>query len=132
MTNDNGLITGAGLQPCFAPSIDALAGAIRAVAESDTSDGATLRDAEACLLTLRANAAGNTPGLYSALDTVRSALRAVEDIARRPVDLVPNRAELLTVAQSHARSAIGFLIEVLRRAKPSVRSSAGSSRSAAW
>ena len=131
MTNDNGLITGAGLQPCFASSINALVGAIWAVAESDTSDGAALRDAEACLLTLRANAAGNTPGLYSALDAVRSALRAVEDIARRPEGLVPNRAELLTVAQSHARSALGFLIEVLRRAKPNVRSSAGPPRSVA-
>jgi len=131
MTNDNGLISGTGLQLCFAPSIDALAGIIQAVAESDTSDGATLRDAEACLLMIRANAASNTPGLYSALDAVRSALRAVEDIARRPADLVPNRAELLTVAQSHARSAVSFLGEVLRRAKPNVRSSVGSSRSAA-
>ncbi|CAA2161191.1 hypothetical protein MBRA_06351 [Methylobacterium brachiatum] len=131
MTNDNGLITGAGLQPCFAPSINALARAIRAVAESDTSDGATLREAEACLLTLRANAASNTPGLYSTLDAVRAALRAVEDIARRPADLVPNRAELLIVAQSHAQSAVGFLIEVLRRAKTNVRLSAGLLGSAA-
>ena len=61
MTNDNGLISGTGLHPCFAPSVEALAGAIQIVAESDTSDGAILRDADACLLTIRANAAGNTP-----------------------------------------------------------------------
>ena len=131
MPNDDGLIPGTGLLPCFAPSIQVLEGAIRGVAESDTSDGATLRDAEACLLTIRANAVSNTPGLYNALDAVRSALRAVDDIARRPADLVPNRAELLIVAQSHAQSAVGFLIEVLRRAKPNVRLSAGLLESAA-
>ena len=131
MTNDNGLISGAGLLPCFAPSIQALEGAIRAVAGSSMSRGTALRDAEACLLTIRANAASNTPGLYSALDSVRSAFRAVEDIARRPADLVPNRAELLTAAQSHGQSAVGFLIEVLRRAKPNVRLSSGLLESAA-
>ncbi|WP_267427375.1 hypothetical protein [Methylobacterium sp. GC_Met_2] len=79
-----------------------------------------MRDVEASLLTIRANAASNTPGLYSALDAVRSALRAVEDIARRPAERVLNRAGLLTAAQSHAQSATGFLAEVLRRAKPNV------------
>ena len=121
MTNDNGLITGTGLLPCFAPSIQMLDAALQAVAELSSSDGAALRDAEACLLTIRANAASNTPGLFSALDAVRSAFRAVEDIARRPADLVPNRAGLLTVAQSHAQSAISFLVAVLRSAKPNAR-----------
>ena len=131
MTNDNDLVSGAGLQPCFAPSIQMLHDAIQVVAGSRSSVGAALRDAEACLLTIRSNAASNTPGLYSALDAVRSALRAVEDIARRPADLIPNRAELLTVAQSHAQSAVAFLVEVLRRAKPNVRISAVWSRSTA-
>ncbi|MCJ2089057.1 MICOS complex subunit MIC60 [Methylobacterium sp. E-005] len=121
MTNDNRSVPGTGLLPCFAPSIEALDGAIQRVAESGISGGASLRDVEACLLTIRANAAGNTPGLYSALDAVRSSFRAIEDIARRPADLILNRAGLLIGAQSHAQSAVGFLVEVLRQAKPNGR-----------
>ena len=123
MTNDSGSIARVGLLPCFAPSIEALNGMIRTVAEFKLSDGVGLRDVEACLLTIRANAAGDTPGLHSALDAVRSAFRAVEDIARRPADRVLNQSGLLAVAQAHAHSAIELLAEVLRRAKSNVRSS---------
>ena len=120
MTNDNRLTTGTRLLPCFTPSMEALEGIIRTIADSPSSDGASLREAEASLLTIRANAASNTPGLYSALDAVRPALRAIEDIARRPAEKVLNQVGLLAAAQSHAQSAAGFLAEVLRRAKPSV------------
>ena len=122
MTNDNQLISRTGLRPCFAPSIEVLDNLIQRLVESGVSDAAGVHAVEASLLTIRANAAGNTPGLYSALDTVRSAFRAVEDIARRPAAEVLNRAGLLTAAQSHAQSAVGLLVEVLHRAKPNVRS----------
>ena len=121
MTNENRSAPGTGLLPCFALSVEALDGVIRRMGGLATSDGASLRDVEACLLTIRANAAGDTPGLNSTLDAVRSSIRAVEDIARLPADKVLNRAGLLTIAQSHAQSAVAFLVEVLRRARPNGR-----------
>ena len=124
MTNEEDLLTGAGLLPCFAPSVSGLADVIRAAAKPGGSEGAAPRNAEAHLLTIRANAAKDTPGLYDALDAVRLAVRAVEDIARRQATLVPNHAKLLGAARTHALSALGFLAAVLRVAKPNARTSA--------
>ncbi|MCJ2039240.1 Gp37 family protein [Methylobacterium sp. J-059] len=89
MTNDDDLLTSAGLLPCFAPSVGGLADAIRAAAQPGGSEGAAPRNAEAHLLTIRANAAKDTSGLYDALDAVRLVVRAVEDIARREPTPVP-------------------------------------------
>jgi len=92
-----------------------LAGAIHTAAKSSGPAGAAPRDAEAHLLAIGAKIAGNVSNLYDASDGVRSAVRAVEDIARRPAELVPNRADLLTGPHSHA---LGLRGAVLRRAKP--------------
>ena len=121
MTNDSDLLPGAGLMPSFAPSVSLLAGTIRTAADLSGAGGTATRNAESHLLTIRANAERDTPGLYDALDSVRSAVRAVEDIARRQATLVPNQVALLANAQTHAFSALGFLTAVLRVAKPNVR-----------
>ena len=97
MTNDDDRFTGTRLLPCFAPSISELADAICVAAKPGGSDGASPRNAETHLLTIRANAAKNSPGLYDALDAVRSAVHTVEEIARRQEMLVPHHEKLLAL-----------------------------------
>ena len=118
MTNDDDPFTGAGLPPCFASLIRDLADAIHAASEPGGSEGVAPRNTETHLLTIRANAKKGTPGLYDALDAVRLAVRAVEDIARRQATLTPHGAELLAAARSHALAALYFLAAVLRVAQP--------------
>ena len=125
MTNDDDQFTGTRLLPCFAPSISELANVISAAAKPGGSDGAAPRNAETHLLTIRANAAKNSPGLYDALDAVRSAVRAVEEIARRQETLIPHHEKLLAAARTHALGAVGFLVAVLRIAKPNASVSSG-------
>ncbi|MFK5600550.1 hypothetical protein ACFZ8E_26700 [Methylobacterium sp. HMF5984] len=131
MTNDDEQFPHAKLPACFALSVSDLADMIRAAAQPGGSEGAAPRNAEVHLLTIRANAAKGMPGLYDALDAVRSAVRAVEDIARREPTLVPYHAELLAIAQTHALSALSFLTAVLCIAKPNARASASWSGRAA-
>lgn len=67
--------------------------------------GAAPREAEAHLLRIRARAARDTPGLSDAEDAVRSAVRAVGVIARRPEERVSNRTALLAAARAYALEA---------------------------
>lgn len=125
MTNDDGNPTGAGLQHCFALAMSEHAAAIHTAAKSSRSAGAAPRAVEAHLLAIGAKIAGHVSNLDDVLDAIRSAVRAVEDIACRLAELVPNRADLLIGPHSHA---LGLFGAVLRRAKP--KRPAASSRSA--
>ncbi|MGA5613053.1 MULTISPECIES: hypothetical protein [Streptomyces] len=120
MTNDADQASGLGLLPCFAPAVQALAVVIGSAAGSGASDDTALRTAEAHLLALRRNAARDTPGLSHALDAVRSAVCGVEEISRLSSGFDPGRDELLALARTQGLLAVGFLAEILRRAKPKV------------
>jgi hypothetical protein len=76
------------------------------------------REAETQPLQIRAWAARDTPGLSDAEDAVRSAVRAVGVIARRPEERVPNRTPLLAAARAYALETAGFLATLLRTAGP--------------
>ena len=114
------MLAGAGLPPWFAAEIVGLVGTIRAAAQPG-SDRTVSETATAHLTAIRANAAGRTPDLYNALDTVRSAVKLLEGIAARPATLTKDHARLVADTREIAIGALGVLVEVLRITQPSAK-----------
>ncbi|MDE4916104.1 hypothetical protein PQI07_36675 [Methylobacterium sp. 092160098-2] len=117
MTNAQGPLIGPDLPACFAASVDALLGTLQAAAGPGGS-GAPRQARPKPTCSGFAPGRRDTPGLYDAGDAVRFAVRAVEDITRRPEERVPNRTALLAAARADALEAVGYLAALLRTAEP--------------
>ncbi len=120
MTNENEMLAGAGLPPWFATGIAGLVEAIQAAARPG-SDGSASRTATTHLTLIRSNAAGSSPDLYNALDTVRSAVKLFEGIVARPTIPMGDHARLVTDTREIAIGSLGVLVEVLRTVQPSAK-----------
>lgn len=123
MPNEDEMLAGAGLPPWFAVWVRSLVGTIR-LASQPGSAGTAAQNAAAHLATIRANAAERTPGLYDAVDMVRSSVRALESIVARPAALVEDHPKLIADAREVAIGSLALLVEVLRSAEPSAKARA--------
>ena len=108
------------MPPWLATGIAGLVEAIRAAARPG-SDGSASQTATGHLTSIRSNAAGSSPDLNNALDTIRSAVKLLEGIVAPPTIPMADHTRLVTDSRKIAIGSLGVLVEVLRITQPSAK-----------